>query len=74
MPARLGRVSTRVIGFLGVIVLVLAIFTVKLVDIQVVRSDALQSEAAEQLQATSVITATRGRILLFCQLVIQFSV
>ncbi|HHW50466.1 MAG TPA: penicillin-binding protein 2 [Pseudoclavibacter sp.] len=63
MPARLGRVSTRVIGFLGVIVLVLAIFTVKLVDIQVVRSDALQSEAAEQLQATSVITATRGRIL-----------
>lgn len=63
MPARLGRVSTRLLAVLVIILLFLGVFAVRLVDVQVVQASALKSSAAEQLEATSTITAQRGRIL-----------
>ncbi len=63
MAARLGRVSTRVVASLIVLVIVFVAFTAKLIDVQVVQAASLESSAAQQLEATATITAQRGRIL-----------
>lgn len=63
MTPPLGRITRRLFVSLAVVLALLLVFTGRLIDVQMVQAQSLQSTAAEQLEATATITAQRGRIL-----------